>query len=106
MDLCRDRQCRIDEARQPIPQLPPDAKPDDVMLEVEQSGSGLPGVGLTLSGRAHAFAKYPESQRRATTRSGVLTGIVTVSVAFVAGLMVLRELSIDVMPILTGAGIA
>jgi small conductance mechanosensitive channel len=48
----------------------------------------------------------PESQRRATTRSGVLTSIVTVSVAFVAVLMVLRELSIDVMPILTGAGIA
>ena len=48
----------------------------------------------------------PEWQRRATTRSGVLTSIVTVSVAFVATLMVLRELSIDVMPILTGAGIA
>ena len=36
----------------------------------------------------------------------MLTSIVTVSVAFVAVLMVLRELSIDVMPILTGAGIA
>ncbi|MEP7304581.1 MAG: mechanosensitive ion channel domain-containing protein [Acidobacteriota bacterium] len=48
----------------------------------------------------------PEALRRATTRSGVLTSVVTVSVAFVAVLMVLRELSIDVMPILTGAGIA
>jgi small conductance mechanosensitive channel len=47
-----------------------------------------------------------EWQRRAATRSGVLTSMVTVSVAFVAILMVLRELSIDVMPILTSAGIA
>jgi len=47
-----------------------------------------------------------EWQRRAATRSGVLTSMVTVSVAFIAILMLLRELSIDVMPILTGAGIA
>ena len=47
-----------------------------------------------------------EWQRRAATRSGVLTSMVTVSVASVAILMLLRELSIDVMPILTGAGIA
>ena len=47
-----------------------------------------------------------EWQRRAATLAGILTNIVTASVAFVAGLMVLRELSIDVLPILTGAGIA
>ncbi len=47
-----------------------------------------------------------EWQRRAATRSGVLTSVVTASVGFVAILMLLRELSIDVMPILTGAGIA
>jgi small conductance mechanosensitive channel len=47
-----------------------------------------------------------EWQRRAATRTGVLTSIVTVSVAFFAILMLLRQLSIDVVPILTGAGIA
>jgi small conductance mechanosensitive channel len=47
-----------------------------------------------------------EWQRRASTLRGVLTSLVTVSVAFVATLMLLRELSIDVVPILTGAGIA
>ena len=47
-----------------------------------------------------------EWQRRAATLGGILTSLVTASVAFVAILMLLRELSIDVMPILTGAGIA
>ncbi len=47
-----------------------------------------------------------EWQRRASTLGGILTSAVTVSVWFVATLMVLRELSIDVLPILTGAGIA
>jgi small conductance mechanosensitive channel len=56
-------------------------------------------------GRAHAESDL-EWQRRAATLSGILTSVVTVSVVFVAGLMLLRELSIDVMPILTGAGIA
>jgi small conductance mechanosensitive channel len=47
-----------------------------------------------------------EWQRRASTLRGILTSVVTVGVAFVAILMVLRELSIDVVPLLTGAGIA
>jgi small conductance mechanosensitive channel len=47
-----------------------------------------------------------EWQRRASTLSGILTSLVTVTVWFVAVLMVLRELAIDVVPILTGAGIA
>jgi small-conductance mechanosensitive channel len=47
-----------------------------------------------------------EWQRRAATLGGILTSLVTVSVAFVAMLMLLRELAIDVLPILTGAGIA
>jgi moderate conductance mechanosensitive channel len=47
-----------------------------------------------------------EWQRRASTLGGILTRLVTVSVWFVAVLMLLRELSIDVLPILTGAGIA
>ena len=55
--------------------------------------------------RRHAATDF-EWQRRATTLSGILTNLVTVSVGFVAVLMMLRELSIDVVPILTGAGIA
>jgi len=47
-----------------------------------------------------------EWQRRASTLGGILTRLVTVTVWFLAGLMLLRELSIDVVPILTGAGIA
>jgi moderate conductance mechanosensitive channel len=47
-----------------------------------------------------------EWQRRAATLGSILSRTVTVAVAFVAMLMLLRELSIDVLPILTGAGIA
>jgi len=47
-----------------------------------------------------------EWQRRASTLSGVLTRLVTAVVGFVATLMLLRELTIDVLPLLTGAGIA
>ena len=46
-----------------------------------------------------------EWQRRAATLSGILTSMVTATVGFVAILMLLRELTIDVVPILTGAGI-
>ena len=53
----------------------------------------------------HAQADL-EWQRRASTLGGILTSLVTVSVWFVGTLMVLRELTIDVLPILTGAGIA
>jgi small conductance mechanosensitive channel len=47
-----------------------------------------------------------EWQRRTSTLGGILTSVVTVTVGFVAILMLLRELSFDVLPILTGAGIA
>jgi len=47
-----------------------------------------------------------EWQRRATTLGRILTSLVTAVVGFMAILMLLRELSIDVVPILTGAGIA
>lgn len=47
-----------------------------------------------------------EWQRRASTIGGLLQRMVGVSLSFVAILMVLRELSIDVLPVLTGAGIA
>jgi small conductance mechanosensitive channel len=55
--------------------------------------------------RRHATADL-EWQRRATTLGVILTGLVNTTVSFVAVLMLLRELSIDVVPILTGAGIA
>jgi small-conductance mechanosensitive channel len=55
--------------------------------------------------RRHATADL-EWQRRATTLGVILTGLVNTTVGFVAILMMLRELSIDVVPILTGAGIA
>lgn len=47
-----------------------------------------------------------EWQRRASTLGSVLSSLVTATVSFVAILMLLREMSIDVVPILTGAGIA
>jgi small conductance mechanosensitive channel len=56
-------------------------------------------------GRRHAATDL-EWQRRAATLGGILTSLVTVSVIFVVVLMLLRELSVDVLPILTGAGIA
>jgi small conductance mechanosensitive channel len=56
-------------------------------------------------GRHHLHTDL-EWQRRASTLSGILTSVVTAVVGFVAVLMLLRELSIDVVPILTGAGIA
>jgi small conductance mechanosensitive channel len=46
-----------------------------------------------------------EWQRRAATLSGILTSMVTATVGFIGVLMLLRELSIDIVPILTGAGI-
>ncbi len=55
--------------------------------------------------RRHATGDL-EWQRRAATLGGILTSTVTVSVGFVAVLMLLRELAIDIVPILTGAGIA
>jgi moderate conductance mechanosensitive channel len=55
--------------------------------------------------RRHASTDL-EWQRRATTLGGILTSLVTTAVAFVAVLMLLRELSVDIVPILTGAGIA
>jgi len=55
--------------------------------------------------RRHATGDL-EWQRRAATLSGILTSLVTATVGFVAILMLLRELTIDVVPILTGAGIA
>ncbi|HEY2904400.1 MAG TPA: mechanosensitive ion channel domain-containing protein [Vicinamibacterales bacterium] len=56
-------------------------------------------------GKRHAHTDL-EWQRRAATLSGILTSLVTASAMFIAILMMLRELAIDVVPLLTGAGIA
>jgi moderate conductance mechanosensitive channel len=55
------------------------------------------------SGAAHRDLEW---QRRAQTLTGILRRLVTAVVWFVAILMLLRELTIDVLPLLTGAGIA
>jgi small-conductance mechanosensitive channel len=55
--------------------------------------------------RGHAATDL-EWQRRAHTLAGILTSLMTVAIGFVALLMILREMSIDVLPIVTGAGIA
>jgi small conductance mechanosensitive channel len=51
-------------------------------------------------------ARSLERQRRAATLGSIVSSVLTALVVFLAGLMVLRELSIDVVPLLTGAGIA
>jgi small-conductance mechanosensitive channel len=56
-------------------------------------------------GQLHAPDDF-EYQRRAATLGGMASNLVTAMVVFAATLMLLRELSIDVLPILTGAGIA
>jgi small conductance mechanosensitive channel len=48
----------------------------------------------------------PEHHRRAKTLGGVVSNLVSVVVGLIAVMMLLRELSIDVLPLLTGAGIA
>jgi small conductance mechanosensitive channel len=48
----------------------------------------------------------PERVRRAATLGSIVSSLVTAAVWFFAVLMVLRELSIDIVPLLTGAGIA
>jgi moderate conductance mechanosensitive channel len=53
-------------------------------------------------GNQHADLEW---QRRASTIGGILTNLVTLAVAFVAVMMLLSQLDIDVVPILTGAGI-
>lgn len=55
---------------------------------------------------AEAVHRDLEWQRRAQTLAGILRRLVNSVVWFVATLMLLREASIDVVPLLTGAGIA
>ncbi len=56
--------------------------------------------------RSGAVERDLEWQRRASTLAGILARTITSVVWFVAVLMLLRELAIDVLPLLTGAGIA
>ncbi len=65
--------------------------------------SHLPGLILRTDGPVTAVV---ERKKRAETLSGTLGKLTAVMVSGVAGLMVLRELGVDIMPILTGAGIA
>lgn len=57
-----------------------------------------------LAGRDRGVAH--EYHRRAATLGGLASNLVTVVVGLIAAMMLLRELSIDVLPLLTGAGIA
>jgi small conductance mechanosensitive channel len=52
-----------------------------------------------------ANADLDERLKRARTVSGLVQNALTVLVVAIAGLMVLHELQVDIMPILTGAGI-
>ncbi len=77
------------------------------------------GAYVTLRGAHLAIARFQsrateeaagdaslDRRRRAATLASIVSSLVTAVVIFIGGLMVLRELSIDVMPLLTGAGIA
>jgi moderate conductance mechanosensitive channel len=68
------------------------------------AGLAIEHMQFKLSRRRAATDQ--EWQRRAATLGGILSSTVTTVVGFVAILMLLRELSVDVVPILTGAGIA
>jgi small-conductance mechanosensitive channel len=73
-------------------------------LVVRAAGLAIGQFQRTLA-RRHGDHDF-EWQRRVATLSGILTSTVTVAIWFVATLMMLRELTIDILPILTGAGIA
>jgi small-conductance mechanosensitive channel len=73
-------------------------------IAIRAASLAIERLQRTLGGR-HQQTDL-EWQRRADTLGGILTNLVTVTVGFVAVMMLLREMSIDVLPILTGAGIA
>jgi len=56
-------------------------------------------------GRRHATTDL-EWQRRVATIGGLLESVVTVVVGFLAVLMLLREVGLDILPLLAGASIA
>lgn len=73
-------------------------------IVVRAAGLAISQFQRTL-GRRHGDHDH-EWQRRVATLSGILRSTVTVTISFVAILMLLRELTIDILPILTGAGLA
>ena len=73
-------------------------------IVVRAAGLAISQFQRTLA-RRHGEHDF-EWQRRVATLSGILTSTVSVAISFVAILMLLRELTIDILPILTGAGIA
>jgi small-conductance mechanosensitive channel len=74
-------------------------------LTIHVAHLGIEYFHLRATGGPTASADG-ERRRRAATLSAILTRLTTVIVVFGAGLMVLHELAINVLPILTGAGIA
>jgi small conductance mechanosensitive channel len=74
-------------------------------LTIRVANLGIQYLQLRTAGGAEAIADS-ERRRREATLTGILASLVTVAVLFGAGLMILHELSINVVPILTGAGIA
>jgi small conductance mechanosensitive channel len=56
--------------------------------------------------RRPGSAAVAERETRAQTVGGLLGALVTVVLMSIAGLIVVREVGVDIMPILTGAGIA
>src|SRR5579862_531555 len=73
-------------------------------IAIRAANLAIEHLQYTLGERHHL--EDLEWRRRAATRRSILNSLVTASVVFVTILMLLRELSIDVMPILTAAGIA
>jgi small conductance mechanosensitive channel len=74
-------------------------------VALRASGLAIDRFQLRLAGDP-AVSVTPERLRRAATLGSIVSSLVTATIVFLAGLMVLRELSIDVVPLLTGAGIA
>jgi small conductance mechanosensitive channel len=59
-----------------------------------------------VAGREGTAAEMVERSKRANTVTRLIQTLTTVMVMSIAGLIVLRELGVDITPILTGAGIA
>ena len=69
-------------------------------------GAGVTHLEEELGCDAAADLNAQERLKRAHTLGALLRNAVTVLVTSIAVLMVLRELTIDILPILTGAGVA
>ncbi len=61
---------------------------------------------VLITQRSETDLDKMEIAQRMHTLAGLIRNTITVLVTSVAGLMILRELRVDIMPVLTGAGIA